>query len=287
MSWKSLVSAGLMCIVASPVLAAPTLSVTYDGMDAGNHLWNVSVTPDVADTPLAFELGFRSLGGNITNVQAINPPLDTENPGNPIFGWETLTDVGGGNMKPEGIQFGNAGNEDEAFVAYGSDLLSAATDILTITTQGSVTDLAFGGIYNANGTMGTPGTDFLTGLVAQLDAGGTNSVNFYGFSGSVPVGGGGFIPGDFDGGGAVEGADLSLLLGNWGNDVATIPATWDGDQPTPQFVDGDDLSRLLGNWGNIAGAGAALSTSVVPEPVSVVLVGFAALAIGVFRRSRS
>ena len=103
--------------------------------------------------------------------------------------------------------------------------------------------------------------EFTFGLVGGLE-----------ISGSVTyVSGPGFIAGDFAGDGAVEGADLSLLLGNWGADVATVPATWDGDPPTAPFVDGDDLSRLLGNWGNTAGAGT--SVTAVPEPAT----GLAAL----------
>ena len=109
-----------------------------------------------------------------------------------------------------------------------------------------------------------------------FQSGGTEDLVFeYSSFGSIVqglveyVGTSGPLPGDFAGDGAVEGADLSLLLGNWGADIATVPASWDGDPPTAPFVDGDDLSRLLGNWGRTSGGGA--SVAAVPEPASWML----------------
>ncbi|MCA9284006.1 MAG: hypothetical protein KDA22_02235 [Phycisphaerales bacterium] len=49
------------------------------------------------------------------------------------------------------------------------------------------------------------------------------------------------IPGDLDGNGIVDGADLGLLLAAWGGDG---PADLDGNG----VVDGADLGVLLGNW---------------------------------------
>ncbi|MCA9284963.1 MAG: CRTAC1 family protein [Phycisphaerales bacterium] len=55
-------------------------------------------------------------------------------------------------------------------------------------------------------------------------------------------------PGDLDGDGDVDGADLGLLLGAWGNcptaGAATCPADLDGNGT----VDGADLGILLGAW---------------------------------------
>jgi hypothetical protein len=48
--------------------------------------------------------------------------------------------------------------------------------------------------------------------------------------------------GDLDGDGAVGGADLGLLLGNWG-----LPGI--GDLNGNGTVDGADLGALLGDWG--------------------------------------
>lgn len=54
------------------------------------------------------------------------------------------------------------------------------------------------------------------------------------------------IPGDLDGSGAVDGADLAILLGEWGvcPDCDDCAADLDGNCE----VDGADLAILLGNW---------------------------------------
>ena len=56
----------------------------------------------------------------------------------------------------------------------------------------------------------------------------------------------GGCPLDLDSSGAVDGADLGVMLAAWG--TATHDATGDG------VVDGADLGILLSNWGS-AGAG--------------------------------
>ena len=61
MSWKSLVTASLLCVLASPAFAVPTLSITSGGLDAsGNWVWNVAITPTATGTPMATELGFTT-----------------------------------------------------------------------------------------------------------------------------------------------------------------------------------------------------------------------------------
>ena len=49
-------------------------------------------------------------------------------------------------------------------------------------------------------------------------------------------------PGDYNGDGVVDGADLTILLGDWGGGAADL----NGDG----IVDGADLTILLGNWGD-------------------------------------
>lgn len=66
-------------------------------------------------------------------------------------------------------------------------------------------------------------------------------------------------PGDFSGDGRVDGADLSLLLANWGSAVPPAPSGWVGSAPTSPAVDADELSALLSSWG----FGTA---TAVPEP---------------------
>jgi hypothetical protein len=166
MSWKSLVSASVLCVVASPVFAAPTLQVVSGGsiasnnLDAnGNWLWKVTVTPDLAivpaganGTPVATELGFKSTStgvnpnqGNLLNATRLNQAtnFDNLNPGTAIFAWQTgaLLDATSNN-KPTGIQTqcptGTCSNEsrtpassvvgagNEVFAALGSVDYAAA-----------------------------------------------------------------------------------------------------------------------------------------------------------------
>jgi hypothetical protein len=55
-------------------------------------------------------------------------------------------------------------------------------------------------------------------------------------------------PGDFDGNGIVNGADLGALLGSWGPVTAGIPVDLSNDG----MVNGADLGILLGAWGPCA-----------------------------------
>jgi len=50
-------------------------------------------------------------------------------------------------------------------------------------------------------------------------------------------------PGDFDGNGEINGADLTLLLGAWGSADELFDISGDG------LVGGADLTILLGGWG--------------------------------------
>jgi len=134
MSWKSLVTAGLLCVLATPVLAAPNMGVVTGGTQvgtsghldaAGNWVWTVQVTPDLAavpdatGTPVAMEAGFTSSStgaaagqGNLLSATR-NPAagagsFDTINPGSVIFSsWQTapngLLDANSNN-RPTGIQ---------------------------------------------------------------------------------------------------------------------------------------------------------------------------------------
>ena len=132
MSWKSLVTAGLLCVVASPVFAAPTMGIVAGGTQANGHLdaagnwaWKVQVTPDLAlvpdasGTPVAVELGFTASStgavagqGNVVGADRVPTNgaggFDTVNPGSVIFGaWQTagngLLDANSNN-RPTGIQ---------------------------------------------------------------------------------------------------------------------------------------------------------------------------------------
>ena len=59
----------------------------------------------------------------------------------------------------------------------------------------------------------------------------------------APLGGDPPTPGDLNGDGVVDGADLGLLLGAFGTSNVAADLNADG------FVDGADLGILLGNFG--------------------------------------
>jgi hypothetical protein len=151
MSWKSLVTTGLLCVLASPVFAAPTMGLVAGGSVASGHLdasgnwvWTVQVTPDLAlvpdasGTPVAVELGFTgsstgSVAGQGNVLSAVRNPasgtgsFDTINPGAVIFSsWQTSTNGlldAASNNRPTGIQTNCASGtcSTESYTTPGGD----------------------------------------------------------------------------------------------------------------------------------------------------------------------
>ena len=271
MSWKILVSAGLLCIVASPVFAAPTITVTDGGLVSGNQQWLINATPDVAtfvpNSSLAVELDF-TFHGTITSF-TLDSTFWNKSPvsnvgNNPFTGTVTGTVVD------------NAPANDTLFIAAGSELYATATSHLigTLVTPGAGGQLDWGGH-----TVLTGPNAYTLGRVAQ------NGLNNNGITGTIMIGGCAQV-GDFSCNGTVENADLTLLLNNWGHTVPPVPAGWLGNpQPTAPAIDNDELTALLNNWGHHtpgAGAGAA-----VPEPGSIVLAAIGLIGLGFAARRKS
>src|SRR5690349_20927666 len=173
MSWKSLVTAGLLCVLASPAFAAPNVGLVAGGNTASGHLdannnwvWTVQVTPDLnlmpagdtSGTPVAIELGFTSsASGETGNANPLNAGqgnlvsanqagagettnFDTPNPGKQIFGWEAAGTCNA-NGNPCGIQT-NSGTK-QVFAALGSAIFTTAgaKSALDITTKGPAVNL--------------------------------------------------------------------------------------------------------------------------------------------------
>jgi hypothetical protein len=82
-------------------------------------------------------------------------------------------------------------------------------------------------------------------------------------------------PGDFNGDTHVDGLDLGILLGNWGQDVPCE----DGNLNEEDNVDGLDLGILLGAWA----PAPPLEAASVPEPTTAAL-ALAALCLAMSRR---
>jgi hypothetical protein len=182
MTAKNFVSAALLCLIVSPLFAAPILNIVKGGIQANNFVWEVDVTPDLAlaggSTPLAVELGFRLTGAPLLSATNINPSqFDTPNPGTTIFGWETLSPSA--NFHPVGLQTNLA--TGEIFAAFGSiDFTTpGAKPFLKIVTQGP----GNGGPSPSSTIQWLGAYAVGEGRIAQL-VGGFNAANFDQYAGT-------------------------------------------------------------------------------------------------------
>jgi hypothetical protein len=301
MSWKNLASVALCALMASQALAVPSLQIAVPaglaGLDAnGNWIWQVSVTPDTTffvDNPpngvggsVAVELGLTASGGGglvsgspstvTANVHTATTGANA-NPGNVIFGWEALTDVGGGNMKPVGLQDSVA--NDQVFAALGTIYFTngGGKHILTVISDGPSTSnltsslaLHDSSIIAQNNPASTDDTfDFAAGSASRtVRAGDANLDN------------------------TVDVLDLDLLGQNWNQSGRHWGhADYNGDGT----VDVLDLDTLGQNWNQSGGSnnplnsvpsgGGAGGGAAVPEPASFVLAGLALIAgLGLVRK---
>jgi hypothetical protein len=175
--------------LASPVLAQPQLTLVKGGIEAGNWVWQVDITPDLelggGSTPMAVEIGFRLTGAPLLSATNINPAeWSGPNPGRTIFGWETLTDIDPGpmvNNRPVGLQTNTA--TSEIFVAYGtgdSFTTPGPKPFLKIVAQGPgnggplSSTIEWLGVYAVG-----------HGRISQLIDGGLNAANFDIFAGTA------------------------------------------------------------------------------------------------------
>jgi hypothetical protein len=253
---------------------------------------------------LAVELGFRATGGNIISISAagnVAPEVarveheDDPNgqPGNTIFGWEALTNLGGTppNMQPVGTQVGTGANADEAvaFIGTADFTTNQRQDLLTIVTDSTVTSLAWGGRFNADGTAAAVGA-FVNGRIAHVQ--GASSANFHSYVGSLAQNAAGatrFV-GDMNGDGNnnfLDAPGFGLALTNPAmyrtnnphlNRVSRGDINGDGNI---NFLDAPAFGQLLTNPG--AGAGLEAAGASVPEPASCALVVLG-VALGMLRR---
>jgi PEP-CTERM motif-containing protein len=312
MSWKSIVTAGVLCVLASPAIADPTLTVTGGRLTraAANNrrVWNVAVAPDLAlsptGSPLALELAFTAAGGNILSISgAQNAPSRVEHeddpngqPGETVFGWEAVVDVGGGNMKPIGTQIGTGANANRAVAFIGTADFTTASrqDLLTITTEANVTALAWGGHYLANGTAAAVGT-FANGRIAHVQ--GASTTNFHNYVGSLNAGSttaGQEFMGDMDGSGDTNFGDLAAFGQGLQNAAAYATARPHLNRIGRGDANGDGLLNFgdLAGFGQLLqnvpplGSGSSLEGASVPEPASFVLIALGAGFAVLRRRSR-
>jgi hypothetical protein len=196
---KLFFATSIVAAFATSALADPILSVQPLGLQGGNWVWQVNITPDLVlaggPTALGLELGFR-LNDPLVSVTNMTPSVfDTNNPGHPIFGWEAAY---GSPAFPEGIEakcaacsvtnaaiFGGhastvvSGATNEVFSAMGSGIIATpgAVPFLKIVAAGPInggpatSTLQWLGAYNGNGR------------IAQFA--GPNAQNFDKYSGTL------------------------------------------------------------------------------------------------------
>jgi hypothetical protein len=200
--------ATLLCAFVSTAYSAPTITISPGGVQAGNWVWNVSITPDLSlvpdnsGTPVAAEFGFRLTADPLVNVSNINPSeWDTSNPGKVIFGWETL--YADSNNHPEGIEANcaactitnTAGGGHSATIVNGTaNEIFASLGSINFTTPGAKPLLKITALGPGNGGPLSSTIDWLgaynsgKGIIAQIDGGGfgnSYTVGSYFFSGSA------------------------------------------------------------------------------------------------------
>lgn len=202
MTRNNLLTILFFSLLAPLAVAAPTLSVTPLGLQSGNWVWEVGVSPDQAlagpgGTPIAVELGFRLTGTPLVSVTNLSPLIfDTNTPGLSIFGWEIPY---GSPARPEGIEANCAscsvintallgghastvvpGTTNEIFAAMGSidNSLTGPIPLLKIIGKGP------GNGGPSSSTIEWLGAYGGKGRIAQLVRG-NNSENFDTFAGSA------------------------------------------------------------------------------------------------------
>ncbi|MGD9634693.1 MAG: PEP-CTERM sorting domain-containing protein [Pirellulales bacterium] len=278
MSWKSIVITGLLCVVASPVLAAPTLSIDLvrsgglPVLDAsGNWQWSVSVSPDAAlfaDNPpngtggsLAMELALAFSGAPIVGAPVVNTTnFPANNPASAIPGFafwgaaDSGVKVSGNQIVAAlGSTYFTTGGAKEAFIVKTAGPSTVGPNLTT--------GVAWSGAYTGNARIAQAGQNFDT------------------FSGSLSKS---VLGGDANLNGTVNIGDFGILQANFGGSGKI----WtQGDFNKTGSVNIGDFGILQASFGQSVPAPGGGSISVVPEPATLGMLVMAVCAMtGCIRR---
>ena len=170
-------------------------------------------------------------------------------PANRVAKWNGKTWSAVGNGFANGIVWKLAVYNDgtgDALYAFGTFTASGTTPINRMAKWNGTSWEQWGGgangtVFNALVVPGEPGFGDVLALGGQFTAIGTDTrIRIAAYEGCPEVVS---IPGDLDGDGIVNGADLSILLSSWGTSDPSADIDGDGT------VGAADLSVLLGNWG--------------------------------------
>jgi hypothetical protein len=237
MSWKSLVSAGLLCIVASPAFAVATLQAVKGGTEAtgflnadGNWVWRINITP-TGGSAVSTEIGFReTTTAELLDAIANTTNFNANNTGAKVFSWQP---------DPPTFSEGVVENlaTDEVFTALGSTNIIAtavSTHYVDIIVQGPSTNsrlsttLEWLGAYNGSGLpSGTNGLigETVGGVATRSAVAGSatftakagdanldNSVGFADFNIWLTSAGTRWQDGDFNDDNSVGFADFNIWL---------------------------------------------------------------------------
>lgn len=248
---------------------------TADGATQGFSIRGADPTP--ADPAIGGYI-LRALEGSFTLELQVNTTTGAVSIANPtasnydlkgyeIFSEEDGSLITGGWTVPAG--WDKAGGASEFGLLAGS--LDGSYSLMA---ENGNAPLSLGSAYNT----GVGGDDLTFRFLTADGALGTGTVSYITDSG---------VPGDFSGNGAVENADLTLLLNNWAQSVPPAPAGWIGTpQPTSPSIDNDELTALLNNWGRTSGGGSS-SARAVPEPGTWLLALLGLAAVPFCRRQRT
>jgi PEP-CTERM motif len=285
MSWKLLVSAGLLCVLVSPAFGAPSVGANLLGLDTnGNWVWQLNASPDASlfqnsgasGTPpntvggsIGLEVGVAATQRNLVSAGKNSTNFPNDNPGTPIgAGFPINT-----NTTSLGLQVlaNNAAvNLGSTFLTTGLAQEAARFHVQGPTSTALSTTLTLSGAYAGKGRIAQNGAnnDIVTGAnIGTVRAGNAKLEPTVGAASFALLlanfGGTGkhWQSGDFNGDGNTNASDFAILLANFGG----VDPYWTAHSgsillaPTPG-----------------AGAGAGVS-SAVPEPASIVLLGLAGL----------